>query len=126
MNLKFEITRQVLAILEPNADDRIFQRSLNTWWFSTRKKEQGGLRLTDFGYKCFLQADIKPHRVRFEKEVFFTNQLIIWLDNFIDCPFYLEQKEIIVFSENMAIQLVLFSGDIYRYSQIKAENTKKS
>jgi hypothetical protein len=56
----------------------------------------------------------------------YNNQEIIWLDNFIDCPWFLTKKEIFVFGEKMAVQLVLFSGNIKKFAHAKAENLKSS
>lgn len=126
MNQKNEITRAVLESCGLSSDDKRVKETLPIWWYSTRTKEKGGLRLTEQGFKCLTQADIKSYRIDFEKPITPTNQLIIWLDNFMDCPFYLTNKEIYVFSEKMAVQLVLFAGDIAQYVSIKAKNNVKS
>ena len=60
----------------------------------------------------------------FDEPVEYTSQLIIWLDQFINCPWYVTKKEIFVFNENMAIQLVLFSGNITRFTAAKAKKPK--
>ncbi len=120
--LKYEITQKILQLngVDPT-QDRI-RKTIPSWWFSTRNKTHGGLRLTDQGYEAFLKAEIKEYSVKFMESFEYTNQLIIWLDKFIDCPFYLGKDEIIVFSEKMAVQLVLFSGNIYKYSAAKAKS----
>jgi hypothetical protein len=106
--------------MELDASDERVRKTIPTWWYSTRQKEQGGLRLTDQGFEAFQKAEIQSYKVNFSEPVHFTNQLMLWLDNFIDCPFYLRNKEIYVFSEKMAVQLVLFSGNVYKYSAAKA------
>ena len=120
MNQKTEITKRILNSmgLDPS-DDRV-RKTIPTWWFSTRQKEKGGLRLTEQGFDAFRNAGIKEYRIKFEDPIYFTNHLMIWLDHFIDCPFYLRNQDIYVFSEKMAVQLVLFSGNIYKYSAAKA------
>lgn len=120
MNQKSKITKHILESMGLDASDERVRKTIPTWWYSTRQKEQGGLRLTDQGFEAFQKAGIKEYKVKFDDPIHFTNQLIIWLDNFIDCPFYLRNKEIYVFSEKMAVQLVLFSGNIYKYSAAKA------
>ena len=100
-------------------DDRV-RKTIPTWWYSTRQKKQGGLRLTDQGFEAFQTAGIKEYRIKFEDTIHFTNQLMIWLDQLIDSPFYLRNKEIYVFNEKMAVQLVLFSGNIQKYTSAKA------
>jgi hypothetical protein len=126
MSLKSDVTRSVLEILRPNDVDKLYNGALKSWWFSTRKKDRGGLRLTKLGFECFLKAEIKEYKIKFEQPIEPTNQLIIWLDHYIDCPFYLGSKEIYVFSESMAIQLVLFGGNIYKYGQARQESLKSS
>ena len=65
-------------------------------------------------------TDIKDYKIDLPKEIEWTNQLIIRMDQFIDCPFYLTKKAIYVFGEKMAVQLVLFSGNIQKYGLSKA------
>lgn len=120
MNLKTDITKYVLETSGLEATEERVRKTIPIWWFSTRQKEKGGLRLTDQGFEAFQTAGIKDYKVKFEEPINFTNQLVIWLDQFIDCPFYLRNKEIYVFSEKMAVQLVLFSGNIQKYTSAKA------
>jgi hypothetical protein len=119
MNQKYEITNKVLNTLNPDATEKDFKVAYTNWWANIRNKDKGGLRLTEFGYKSFKQADLKDYRVAFDQNILFTNRMIIQLDHFIDCPYYLTHKEIFVFSEKMAVQLVLFSGDIKKYGQAR-------
>jgi hypothetical protein len=120
MNQKTEITKRILESMGLDANDERVRKTIPTWWFSTRQKEKGGLRLTEQGFDAFRNAGIKEDRIKFDDPIYFTNQLMIWLDHFIDCPFYLRNQDIYVFSEKMAVQLVLFSGNIYKYSAAKA------
>ncbi len=126
MTQKAKITQAVLESLGLEANEKRVKQTLPIWWYSTRNKENGALRLTEQGFNCLTQADIKSYRIDFEHPIQPTNQLIIWLDNFMDCPFYLTNREIYVFSEKMAIQLVLFAGDIKQYVSIKARNNQKA
>jgi len=122
MNLKLELTEKVLKILKPDADQKLLDQALHTWWANIRKKDKGGFKLTEIGRNAFIQAEIKDYQIKFEKPITLTNQLVIWLDHFIDCPFYVTEKEIYVYSERMAVQLVLFSGNIYKYGQARADS----
>jgi len=54
-----------------------------------------------------------------------TTQVIIFLDKFIDCPYYLTQKAIHVLGEKKAVELTLFSGDIRKYGLNKAMTRSK-
>ena len=100
---------------------------MKEWWFSRRIKTQGGLRLTDLGYNAFLQAGIKEYQVKFEKPFKITpSKVSIWMDQLIDCPFYFSEKDVRVFSEHMALQLVLFSGSIIKFGIAKKRKSKIS
>lgn len=121
MKQKIEVTKYVAEQLKLATDEKSIKKLIPVFWQNPRDKEKGGLRLTDKGFEKLKEADIKVHRIRFEEPVQYTNQLIIWLDNFIDCPWYITNREIFVFSEKMAVQLVLFSGNIAKFSAAKAK-----
>jgi hypothetical protein len=120
MNQKQQITRKVLEIINPDATDKDYQTAFHSWWVNTLTKNKGGLRLTKDGYEAFQQADIKSYRVVYDNgPVYFINQLFVWLDQHVDCPYFITLDEIFVFSEKMAVQLMLFSGNIYKYGYAK-------
>ena len=124
MNQKTDITKYVMNHLNVEITVKSLKKYNGILWQNIRQKQTGGLRLTDQGFKSLVDADIKAHKVSFQEPVEYNNQLIIWLDNFIDCPWYITHKEIFVFNEKMAIQLVLFSGNIARFSAAKAKIPK--
>jgi hypothetical protein len=124
MNQKFEITRYVAEQCQLPTDEDSIKYYLIQWWLNPRKKATGGLRLTDEGFDR-VSEHIKRHRVVIDGSIEYTNKVIIWLDNYIDSPWYVTDKEVFVFSERMAVQLVLFSGNIARYSEIKATNARQ-
>ena len=124
MNQQTEITKYVAEQYSLPTDEKSIRKMLPTWWYNTRKKDTGGLRLTDEGF-ARLSAHIKYYRVVLEEPVEYTNQLVIWLDNFINCPWYITKKEMYVFNETTAIQLVLFSGNIARFTAAKAKKPKE-
>ena len=92
-------------------------------WRNPRKKEKGGLRLTEEGF-ARASAHIKVHQILIQEEIEYNNQLIIHLDNFIECPWYLSSKAIFVFDDKIAVQLILFSGNISRFTAARAESNK--
>jgi polygalacturonase len=126
MNPKIEITEKVLEILTPGYTNADYKQAFRTWWQNPRTKDAGGMRLTDLGYNSLNRAGIKDHFVKFDEPIEWTNQLVIWVDNFVDCPFYLSKKGIHVFNEKMAVQLVLFSGNIAKFSSAKAKSLKST
>lgn len=125
MNQKTNITKYVVSQSGLSTDDKHIRLFIATWWYSTRKKDQGGLRLTEQGFEC-ISKYIKSYKVRFQEEFHYNNQLIIRLDRFITCPWYLKNKEIYVFDDKMAIQLVLFGGNIEKFSTAKAKSLKST
>lgn len=70
----------------------------------------------------FIQEDvkIKTYKIEFPKDFTFTPQVLVWLDNFIDSPFYITKKYIIVMKEKAAFELYLFSGDVKKLGHSKA------
>lgn len=126
MDQKTEITRIVLESQGLEVTDKRVRSTIPTWWVSARKKESGGLRLTEQGFDCLTKAGIKSHKIKFEHPIKVNNQLLIHLDRFIDCPWFATTKEIHVFNDKMAIQLVLFEGDIAHFVGVKAKNSKKT
>jgi len=125
MNPKYEITKAVLESLGLPADEKRVKKTIPTWWQNPRSKDTGGLRLTDQGFECLKKADIKSYEVKFDEPIVYTNQLAIWIDQNIDCPFYITKKAIHVFSEKMAVQLVLFSGNIAKFHRARKRFEEK-
>jgi hypothetical protein len=115
MDLKTEITKQVLESMGLVADPQRVKKTIPIWWANPRKKTNSGLRLTDQGFECLQKADIKSYEIKFEKPLQYTNQLVINLDRYMDFPFHINSRSVHVFGEKMAVQLVLFSGDIQKY-----------
>lgn len=126
MNQKLKITKIVAEQLNRPVDDQSIDKLRQVFWINPRLKKKGGLRLTVEGYHSLIDADIKSHRVVFEEPIFLSNALLLWMDNNIDCPFYLTSTEVYLFGERMAIQLILFSGNLqklHRAYQRSAEMT---
>jgi hypothetical protein len=122
MNQKIDLTKYIAEQCNLPTDEETIKKLMIQWWFNPRKKSSGGLRLTDEGFSK-ISEHIKVHRVIIDKPIKYTNKVIIWLDKYIDSPWYVTSKEIYVFHEKMAVQLVLFSGNIARYSEIKASSS---
>lgn len=100
---------------------------IRLWWQNPRQKNKGGYWLTPLGFEAFQKADIKSYRIAFENPIeIMENKFIIWLDNAIECPFYLNKKEIYVFGEKTAVQMMLFSGDLRLWHNIHNKNKRKT
>lgn len=125
MNLKYNLTKLALESNGLDANDKRIKQTIPIWWANPRKKSKGGLRLTEQGFECLKQADLKFHEIRLDEPIFFNNEMIVWIDQNIDCPFYINNKKIWVTSEKMAVQLVLFSGNIQKFQRAQKRFTEK-
>lgn len=91
------------------------------WWQNTRTKDTGGLRLTEEGFRYVVEElDLQTYEVPFPSDFNFTTNALIWLDKFIDCPYFVSKVGISVLNEKKALELHLFSGDIRKYGITKA------
>ena len=107
--------------------DVTMKEYMSKLWQNTRVKDQGGLRLTDAGIE-FLKnkLELAPYEIPFPKDFELTTNTIIWLDQFIDCPYWLCKYSIEVTDEKKALELHLFSGDVKKYGLTKALNRQKT
>lgn len=111
-----------LAVSEENIS--VYARK---WFMNNRKKSQGGLRLTDDGLDFVKETlDLKVYEIAFPPSLDLKPQVILFLDKFIDCPYYLTPETILVLSERKAFELHLFSGDVRQYGLNKAMKRKDS
>ena len=125
MNRKELYTKIFLKELNKSTSDMTVKEYMPLWWKNTRSKDAGGLRLTDDGYDIVTQIDLRTYDVPFPKEFVLTAQSIIFLDQFITCPYYLTNKGVIVLDERTAVELTLFSGDVRKYGLAKAMTRSK-
>lgn len=123
MNWKESYTKVFLKRLDQSVNDISVKSALAEWWRNPRSKDTGGMRLTEEGYRMMIEdLDISFFEVPYSPNLNFTTQIIIWLDNFIDCPYYLGKRSMFVTDEKKALELHLFSGDIKKYGISKALN----
>jgi hypothetical protein len=100
---------------------------MRLWWKNNRTKKEGGLRLTDEGLEFVMQTlDLAVYEVPFPISLDLKPQVIVFLDKFIDCPYYLTEKSITVLSERKCFELYLFNGDVQKYGLTKAMSRKKA
>jgi hypothetical protein len=109
-----------MALTEPN-----IKQYMPIWWQNTRAKDVGGLRLTEEGYQMLSQIEIAVYDVPYPKDMPLTTQVIIFLDQFIDCPYFLTNRSITDTNEKKAVELTLFSGDLRKYGLTKALSRQK-
>ena len=121
MDRKTVYTRTFLELLEQPIHDESIKTNYYTWWQNVRENYQSrSLRLTKLGLKMLEKIDLKTYEIKFPSKVIFTPQTYLWLDEFVDCPYFVDKAKIIVTTEKMALQLMLFAGDITKYGLARA------
>jgi hypothetical protein len=125
MNWKETYTKIFLKQLGKSINESTLNEYMPEWWQNTREKEEGGLRLTDAGFDMLSEIGLANYEVPYPKDLRMTTQVIIFLDKFIDCPYYLSSNAIYVTSEKKALELTLFSGDLRKYGLNKALSRHK-
>lgn len=121
MTGKKEYTKVFLESAGTIVEEKIIEEKNKFWWWNLREKEQGGLRLTEDAISFIEQdAKIKTYKIPFPDNLTITPQILLWLDNFIECPYYITKKDITVLKEKSAFELYLFSGDVRKMGYGKA------
>jgi hypothetical protein len=124
---KLDITKSLASKDEKySTDPKYINMLYRAWWTNWRDAEDRRFRLTDKGYEYFHEiAEIKFYDIRFPMGLVITNKMIIDLDRFIDCPYYITPKGILVTGEKVAVQLVLFDGDLSKFGRAKRETRQR-
>ena len=125
MSNKTTFTKIFLKELGKTNNDISVQEHIHRWWYNTRNKDVGGLRLTEEGYEVVKESGIATYDIPYPRDMPMTTNVIIFLDQFIDCPYYLTNRSITVTNEKKAVELTLFSGDLRKYGLTKAMNRSK-
>ena len=121
MDRKTAYTRTFMQLLEQTIHDETVKTNYYTWWQNVRESYQArSLRLTKQGFEMLEDIDLKTYTVKFPQKIIFTPQTYLWLDEFVDCPYFVDKAKIIVTMEKMALQLMLFAGDITKYGLARA------
>ena len=91
------------------------------WWQSNRAGKQTAFRLSDEGYSFLVdEIELRAYEVPFTEAIELSPQTIIFLERYLDCPYYLTALSITVFTERKNFELMLFSDDIRKFGLIKA------
>jgi hypothetical protein len=121
MDTKHELTKKFLemADIEP-IDEKTIGKHYALWWKNLRKNGDRSFRLTTEGYMFLcIGGYLKFYQIDLPDDLTYSNQLVIWLDKYIDCPYYLDKYSIYVSREKVAIQLILFGGDLEKFGRAK-------
>jgi hypothetical protein len=104
-------------------DDANVSMYTRTWWQS---RNSNSFRLTDKGYEFLIsELDLKEYEIPFTEPIDLSPQTIIFLERYLDCPYFLTNQSITVFSEKKSFELYLFSDDIRKYGLVKAMNERQ-
>lgn len=121
MDQKNHFSRTFLKAAEQDCSEQTAAKYRTSWWHNVRRKDSGGLRLTDLGIDFVNQhTHLKTYNIKFPKSVKITPQILIWLDQFICSPYHITNKDITVLTETAAFELYLFSGDVQKMGYTKA------
>jgi hypothetical protein len=113
-------TKIFLKQLGRDTSDNSVEQHYKLWWQNTRSKETEGFRLTDLGFDTLNQIGITFYDIQFPEGMTLSSQVVIYLDKFIDTPYYITKKNIFVTGEKKAVELSLFAGDIRKFGVAKA------
>ena len=120
-----EYTKLFLYSMNEDISTENIQKTLVKWWHNSRDKDGAGLRLTTYGYLVLRKDEFEFHRVDYSKDTVFDSKLILFLDKFLDCPFFINEQAIFVMSSKKAVELSLLSGDIRKYGDMKEASRQK-
>lgn len=116
-------TKIFLQQKERSLDDANVKLHLYKWWQSHRSKDSGGLRLSWEGYQFLVEElGLQSYDIPFTDPIELSPQTIIFFDRHMDCPYYLTNQCVVVFSEKKSFELYMFSDDIRKYGLVKAMN----
>jgi hypothetical protein len=120
-DLKENYTKLFLQQANLSLDKDNVKKYLRLWWKNPRQNKEGGLSLTEDGFDFLINnLNLRHYNIPFPKDFVFTNQIILFMDKFLDCPHFYTDKSITVFKESKAVELLLFSGDVRKYGIAKA------
>lgn len=127
MDIKNTYTEVFLKAANQTVDEDTVKKLRPHWWWNVREKSNGGLRLTEAAIQYIEDcSDIKTYKIEFPKEFTITPQVLVWLDNLIESPYYIDKKSITVLKEKAAFELYLFSGDVRKMGYAKAMSKRLS
>ncbi len=125
MDRKDTYTAVFLKAAGKEAKDAEIKTLKGMWWFSTRGKSAGGLRITDACLEFIeTESQIKTYQIDLPKDLTIGPQVLIWLDQYLDSPYHLSKNHLKVLTEKAAFELYLFSGDIRKMGSAKALNKR--
>lgn len=120
------LTKVFLQEWGKSTDDANVKLYSRKWWQSNRVNKQTAFRLSEEGFDFLTNTlELKMYEVPFTEPIDLSPQTIIFLEKYIDCPYYLTNQSITVFSERKSFELYMFSDDIRKFGLVKAMNERQ-
>jgi hypothetical protein len=119
------LTKIFLSQWGKSTDDANLKFYSRQWWHSNRSSNNS-YRLSGEGLDFLVNTlGLKAYKIPFTEPIDKSPQTVIYLSRFIDCPYFLTNQSITVFSEIKSFELHLFSDDIRKYGIIKSLNERQ-
>jgi hypothetical protein len=126
MITKDTLTKIFLQQWGKSTDDANVSMYSRTWWQSNRTGKEKAFRLTDKGYEFLVsELGLKEYEIPFTEPIDLSPQTIIFLERYMDSPYFLTNQSITVFNEKKSFELFMFSDDIRKYGLVKAMNERQ-
>ncbi len=120
------LTKIFLQQWGKSTDDANVKLYSHKWWQSNRVNKQSAFRLSEEGFDFLVdELQLKSYEIPFTEPIELSPQTIIFLEKYIDCPYFLTNQSITVFSEKKSFELYLFSDDIRKFGLVKAMNERQ-
>ena len=120
------LTKIFLQQWGKSTDDANLELYGRRWWQSNRVGKSNAFRLSDDGYEFLVRdLELKEYEIPFTESIELSPQTIIFLERYVDCPYYLTNQSITVFSEKKGFELMLFSDDIRKFGLVKAMSERQ-
>jgi len=125
---KRALTKKFLAELELSTDNKNIKKYYSIWWMNSRSRDNNsGYRLTEAGHLMLTEKlGIKSYEISVPENTEWNSKLLLSLDKFLDCPYSIYPKKIVVFKEKTAVELILFEGNVQKYSTAKMMSQKNN
>lgn len=113
MRDKLQLT-QALVNLLPDSGRITVESVVPIWWYNLRKN--GGLRLTDAGYRAFVEEfELENYEYLIDNPILFNQHTILNLDRKMQMPYYIHvvkgvPKKIVFFGGREAVVINLYAN----------------
>jgi hypothetical protein len=110
---KLQLT-QALVNLLPDSGRITVESVVPIWWYNLRKN--GGLRLTDAGYRAFVEEfELENYEYLIDNPILFNQHTILNLDRKMQMPYYIHvvkgvPKKIVFFGGREAVVINLYAN----------------